>query len=83
MEKMVYFNKINFKWTEYGHSVNLIGGTRLAKLIEQKRQESLECVEHQLFDDLMTNRSRPYRRGKNRCHRCGLKVGNDAKNVGK
>ena len=46
----------------------------IANLIEKKRKESLECIEHVMYDRTFLRGYRLYRRGKNRCLRCGLKL---------
>lgn len=36
--------------------------------------ESQDCLKHQINSNLFNNPYRPYRRGKNRCKRCGVKL---------
>ena len=46
----------------------------LMALIETKMQDSRECMIHELEVHIFKpNAYRRYRRGKNRCERCGLK----------
>lgn len=64
---------MNFKqigsWFEIKNSP---GDQPVYELIKQKKEESAECLNH-FLDATILNSLRRYRRGKNRCLRCGLK----------
>jgi len=47
--------------------------TSLVKLLSKKIEEAEQCLVHKLHYALEDGGYRRYRRGKNRCLRCGLK----------
>lgn len=64
----------NFKWKEYSSSVRLNASSRMVDYINRHIKEAEECLSHSIFNMVFTNGYRVYRRGKNRCVRCGLKL---------
>jgi hypothetical protein len=63
-------------WKQYGGSI--IVEKSDSSLFDQEFVQSFLkaklCAEHKLRYNLQDNRYRLYRRGKNRCHRCGIKL---------
>ena len=65
--------KGHFQWQQMSHSVAIGGNSMFAEQIEHKMNGIRECMEHELLAGLLDGLIRRYRRGKNRCVRCGLK----------
>jgi len=62
-----------FKYRQYFNTISIRGKHEaLSDLIEKKQIEARECLNHKVNYRLLTNPYRRYRRGKNRCNRCGL-----------
>lgn len=64
-----------FDFKQYGHAIKIektMGSSGLCELLEEKRKEMEECLFHYI-ESTPLRHSRIYRRGKNRCVRCGLK----------
>lgn len=49
-------------------------GSKITELIERKIAEAKECSMHMWIRGCSGNNYRLYRRGKNRCPRCGVKL---------
>lgn len=64
-----------YKWKEYSVSIPIRPGV-VATTISELIKEEQECLRHSLDYAIMSGsgRYRPYRRGKNRCLRCGCKI---------
>ena len=69
---MINWKQYDKKISISRNAVNKKEWELLEKSIEMGRQ-FYECLGHELFYPLF-NGYRRYRRGKNRCHRCGLKI---------
>ena len=66
------------KWKQYSNTINIdtnFPGTQsVYALMKEKKKEFIECLRHDLNQLLFDSNLRRYRRGKNRCHRCGWKI---------
>lgn len=65
--------KPNSPWVEYGTSIKVNMPDWMFDAILQKQKETEECNHHWMGYTVFSNAYRKYRRGKNRCIRCGLK----------
>jgi len=63
--------KQEYKWKEYAKSIQI--PKKIGLYLLKKQKEHRECMKHALYSPGISLWIRPYRRGKNRCHRCGLK----------
>jgi hypothetical protein len=64
-------------WKQYSCTVKVSGKSgKLAKIIQSKQKQAVECLNHDLDYALFSGSYRKYRRGKGRCSRCGLKTNN-------
>ncbi len=66
-------NKI-YDWKDYYCSVRVPKNSPLGITFAQKAKESKECFIHLMNYNMFSDPYRKYRRGKNRCRRCGCKV---------
>jgi hypothetical protein len=64
----------SFDWRTLVGTITVPKNSPLGKYVAQRIQEATECVVHELNWGMFSNRYRRYRRGKNRCKRCGLKI---------
>lgn len=62
--------KTRFNWKQYSRSVTIIGRSKgLWRKLQVNQTQLIDCYLHNL-DNAGTN-TRKYRRGRNRCKRCG------------
>ena len=68
---------IKWKHKKIGMSITLDKSVKLGMmyLLDRKIRESQKCMNHEMSYCLISNPYRRYRRGKNRCSRCGLRQG--------
>ena len=61
-------------WKSYPVSIKLSKNSAVYKILDQKFKEAKECIVHEFNIKLFHGPVRRYRRGKNRCKRCGYKI---------
>ncbi len=63
-------------WRTYSSSIKIPtdADSRIIQAIDEKIKRGLECVRHNLNYELFKKPYRRYRRSKNRCKWCGLKI---------
>ena len=66
----------DFQWKQVAHGITINGpkNSQLFKYVQRRQEEESECCSHYMSANLINERTRRYRRGKNRCHRCGWPV---------
>ena len=63
--------KQEYEWKQISGSITVKGHPKFMEMMQKKQIDAQECTNHYLSANIINERTRRYRRGKNRCHRCG------------